>query len=81
VDVWLKSALGPLSLQIKEHETLLTRRVEGFRRVGDNLSSLQDRIRELDARKNVLRERHADLVNVRKVIANHEDTATAANAA
>jgi hypothetical protein len=81
VDVWLKSVLGPLSLQIKEHETLLTRRVEGFRRVTDNLSSLQDRIRELDARKNVLRERHADLVNVRKVIANHEETAAEVNAA
>jgi hypothetical protein len=81
VDAWLKSALGPLSLQIKEHESLLTRRVEGFRRVGDNLNSLQDRIRELDARKNVLRERHADLVNVRKVISNHDDTAAKVNAA
>ncbi len=81
VDVWLRSALGPLSLQIKEHEALLTRKVEGFRRMADNLNDLHGRIRELDAQKNVLRERHADLVGVRKVISNHENTAAEIHAA
>ncbi|MBL8542127.1 MAG: dynamin family protein [Betaproteobacteria bacterium] len=81
VDAWLKSALGPLSMQIKEHEALLTRRIEGFRRVADDLSSLHGRIRDLDARKNVLRERHADLVGVKKVISSHENASAAINAA
>jgi hypothetical protein len=81
VDTWLKSVLGPLSLQIKEHEALLTRRVEGFRKVAGNLNALQERMRDLDAQKNTLRERHADLVGVQRVIASHEDTATAVNAA
>jgi hypothetical protein len=81
VDAWLKSVLGPLSLQIKEHEALLTRRVEGFRKVGENINNLQGRIRDLDAQKNTLREKHADLVSVKRAITSHEDESPAIHAA
>jgi hypothetical protein len=81
VDTWLKSVLGPLSLQIKEHEALLTRRVAGFRKVAENLNTLQGRMRDLAAQKNALRESHADLMGVKRVIASHEDTTTAIHAA
>ena len=81
VDTWLKSVLGPLSLQIKEHEALLTRRVAGFRKVAEKLNTLQGRMRDLAAQKNALRESHADLMGVKRVIASHEDTTTAIHAA
>jgi hypothetical protein len=81
VDAWLKSVLGPLSLQIREHEALLARRVAGFRNVAENLNNVQGRMRDLDAQKNVLRERHADLVGVKRVITSHEDTVAAVHAA
>jgi hypothetical protein len=80
VDAWLKSVLGPLSLQIKEHESLLNRRVEGFRGVADNLNTLQSRMKNLHAQKIVLREKHSELLGVKQAIAGTEQTA-AANAA
>ncbi len=81
VDVWLKSALGPLSLQIKEHESLLTRRVEGFRKVADNLSTLQDRTKELQAQQVSLRKKHAELMAVKQVLTGQVDTMASAHAA
>jgi hypothetical protein len=47
-DAWLKSALMPLSLQIKEHEKVLAKRIENFKKIRDNVSSVEDRIKELD---------------------------------
>ncbi|MET0217852.1 MAG: dynamin family protein [Burkholderiales bacterium] len=81
VDVWLKSALGPLSLQIKEHESLLTRRVEGFRKVADNLSTLQERTKELQAQQVSLRKKHAELMAVKQVLTGQADTVASAHAA
>jgi len=81
VDAWLKSALGPLSLQIKEHEGLLGRRVEGFRKVTDNLGSLKDRMKELQAQQVSLRKKHAELMSVKQVLSGQDETVAAAHAA
>lgn len=81
VDAWLKSALGPLQLQIKEHENMLTRRVDGFRKVSDNLSSLQERMKELHAQQTMLRKQHAELMAVRQILIGADESAAAANAA
>ena len=81
VDAWLKSALGPLSLQIKEHEGLLGRRVEGFRKVTGNLSTLQDRMKELVAQQTSLRKKHAELMGVKQALTGHEEAVAAAHAA
>jgi hypothetical protein len=45
---WLKSALGPLNLQIKDHEQVLAKRLENFKKIRDNLSSAEERIQHLE---------------------------------
>jgi hypothetical protein len=77
VDGWLKSVLGPLSMQIKEHEAMLSRRVEGFRGVAENLNTLQGRAKDLQAQKIKLREKHAELVEVKRAIGRPEEAAAA----
>ena len=47
-ETWLKSALNPLNLQIKEHEKVLAKRIENFKKIRDNISSVEDRIKHLD---------------------------------
>jgi len=47
-DTWLKSALNPLNLQIKEHEKVLAKRIENFKKIRDNISSVEDRIKHLE---------------------------------
>jgi hypothetical protein len=47
-DIWIKSALNPLNLQIKEHEKVLAKRIENFKKIRDNISSVEDRIKQLE---------------------------------
>jgi hypothetical protein len=49
LDVWLKSALTPISTQLKEHQTLLERRVDNLKKLSGDLSSLQERLHQLVA--------------------------------
>jgi hypothetical protein len=46
-ETWLKSALNPLNLQIKEHEKVLAKRIENFKKIRDNISSVEDRMKHL----------------------------------
>jgi hypothetical protein len=48
VESWLKSALNPLNLQIKDHEQVLAKRLENFRKIRDNISSVEDRMKHLE---------------------------------
>jgi hypothetical protein len=47
VEAWIKSALNPLNLQIKEHEKVLAKRLENFKKIRDNIGSVEDRIKLL----------------------------------
>jgi hypothetical protein len=47
-ETWLKSALNPLNLQIKEHEKVLAKRIENFKKIRDNITSVEDRIKQLE---------------------------------
>jgi hypothetical protein len=47
-ETWIKSALNPLNLQIKEHEKVLAKRIENFKKIRDNISSVEDRIKQLE---------------------------------
>ncbi len=47
-ETWLKSALNPLNLQIKEHEKVLAKRIENFKKIRDNISSVEDRMKHLE---------------------------------
>ena len=46
-ETWLKSALNPLNLQIKEHEKVLAKRIDNFKKIRDNISSVEDRMKHL----------------------------------
>ncbi|MEA2079715.1 MAG: dynamin family protein, partial [Pseudomonadota bacterium] len=48
-DIWLKEVMTPLVRQIKEHKTIMERRLETLRRISDSRDTLEARIKELDA--------------------------------
>ncbi|HUO44016.1 MAG TPA: hypothetical protein VMT94_03770 [Burkholderiales bacterium] len=50
-DRWLRGALGPLNAQIMERQSLMLKRVENLRALKDNLSSVKERLRQLDQQR------------------------------
>lgn len=62
---WLKSALGPLTEQIKERELLLMKRVESLRNLRDNITSVEDRLKQLDVQRVSLKKQSDVLDQVR----------------
>jgi hypothetical protein len=48
-DIWLKEVMTPLVRQIKEHKTIMEKRLETLRRISDSRDTLEARIKELDA--------------------------------
>jgi uncharacterized coiled-coil protein SlyX len=48
---WLRGALGPLNGQIMERQNLMLKRVENLRNLKDNLTSVQERIKQLDQQR------------------------------
>ncbi len=82
LDQWLKAALSPISAQLKEHQTLLERRVENLRKLSGDLSSLQDRLNELDSRKMTLGRQVEELLRIKyKVLGTAERPRVRAKAA
>ncbi len=57
--VWSRNALVPISNHMTRHQGLLERRVDNFRRLSADLSSVQERVHQLEAQKLTL-SRHAD---------------------
>jgi hypothetical protein len=64
-DTWLKSALLPLSLQIKEHEKVLAKRIENFKKIRDNVSSVEDRIKQLEKLRIALEDQAKVLTSIK----------------
>ena len=64
VDAWLKSALNPLNLQIKEHEAVLSKRLENFKKIRDNIGSVEGRIKQLEAQRVVLEQQREVLARI-----------------
>jgi len=48
---WLRGALGPLNTQIMERQNLMLKRVENLRNLKDNLSSVKERLKQLDQQR------------------------------
>jgi predicted nuclease with TOPRIM domain len=65
LDGWLKSALTPISNQLKEHQTLLERRVENLKKLSGDLSSLQERLHQLETQKMALGKQAEDLMRIK----------------
>jgi hypothetical protein len=65
LDVWLKMALQPISTQLKEHQTLLERRVDNLKKLSGDLSSLQERLHQLEAQKMALGRQVEELLRIK----------------
>lgn len=66
---WLRGALGPLKAQIMERQTLMLKRVEGLRSLKDNLTSVQERLKELDQQRLSLKKQADQLDHLRSDLA------------
>jgi len=65
VDSWLKSALNPLNLQIKNHEQVLAKRLENFKKIRDNISSVEDRMKHLEKLRATLEQQSRVLARIK----------------
>ena len=65
LEVWLKNALTPISTQLKEHQGLLERRVDNLRKLSGDLSSLQERLHQLEGQKMTLGKQVEELLRVK----------------
>jgi predicted nuclease with TOPRIM domain len=65
LDIWLKNALTPISTQLKEHQTLLERRVDNLKKLSGDLSSLQERLHQLEGQKMALGKQVEELLRVK----------------
>ncbi len=66
---WLRGALGPLNGQIMERQTLMLKRVESLRNLKDNLTSVQERLKQLDLRRLSLKKQGEQLDQLRADLA------------
>ena len=67
-DSWLHRALAPLTMQLKEHEEMLDRRLESLRKITENVRTLETRTRELERLEAALRGHVAELEDVRQAL-------------
>ncbi|MFN0041086.1 MAG: dynamin family protein, partial [Burkholderiales bacterium] len=68
LESWLGSSLTPLSLQLKEHQKLLERRVENVRKIAGDVSTLQERVRQLEQQQLQLGKQVGELTGIRDVL-------------
>jgi hypothetical protein len=80
LDQWLKNALTPISNQLKEHQTLLERRVENLKKLSGDLSSLQERLHQLETQKMALGKQAEDLLRIKYKVLGTADRQRAAKA-
>jgi hypothetical protein len=64
----------PISTQLKEHQTLLERRVENLKKLSGDLSSLQERLHQLEAQKMALGKQVEELLRIKYKGARHGRT-------
>jgi hypothetical protein len=68
LDTWLKSAMGPLSMQLREHQKLLEERVDNLRKIKGDIGSLQERVRQLEVQQLNLGQQIEELSRIRDVL-------------
>jgi hypothetical protein len=71
---WLGSSLVPLSMQLKEHQKLLDRRVENIRKVTNGISSLKERCEILALQRKDFQQQLEELSRIRGVLRGDPDT-------
>jgi dynamin family protein len=68
LDSWIRSALLPLSMQLREHQKLLERRVENLRKIAGDINTLQGRVRQLEQQQLQLGKQVEELTQIRDVL-------------
>jgi DNA repair ATPase RecN len=58
----------PLSVQLKEHQKLLERRVENLRKVAGDINTLQERVRQLEQQKLQFGKQVEELMHIRDTL-------------
>ncbi|MGH8864318.1 MAG: dynamin family protein [Burkholderiales bacterium] len=81
LDSWIRSALLPLSMQLKEHQKLLERRVENLRKIAGDISTLQERVRQLEQQQLQFGKQVEELTQIRDVLAREPATPKVAKVA
>jgi hypothetical protein len=80
-DAWLRGALVPLSMQLRDHQALLERRVESIRKISGDISSLTDRARLLQTQRDELQKQVDELARIKAVLAGRAEPQVAAKVA
>ena len=81
LDGWLKGALNPLSMQLKEHQKLLEARVESLRKIAGDVNALQERVGYLQKQQHQLSKQVADLTRIRDTLSAEAPSSEESNAA
>jgi hypothetical protein len=68
LDTWVSSALMPLSMQLKEHQKLLERKLENLRKVAGDITTLQERVRQLEQQQLQFGKQVEELTQIRNVL-------------
>jgi truncated hemoglobin YjbI len=55
-DNWLKNIMSPMESQVREHQIQLRRRLESIKRIHQASDTLQDRVKELEETRKIVRE-------------------------
>jgi len=78
LDHWARNALQPIAKHLKEHQTSLEKRVEGLKKFSGDLSSLQERIRQIESQKMALGRQVNDLQHFKQQMLGQSVTEQAA---
>jgi len=62
---WLKEVMNPLSAQIKEHKSMMERRLQTLRKINESRDTLDGKITELEGEHGALEEQIATLEDIR----------------
>ncbi len=65
---WLKGVLTPISLQLRDYETLLNRRVENLHKIKDDVGSLEERAHQLEKLQASLKEQGRQLTKIKNTL-------------
>ena len=72
---WLKRALAPINLQLKEHESVLSRRVDNVKKLRDNIGSVEDRAKGLQQEQVKLQKQSTVLAQIKMSIKGPQENA------
>ena len=62
---WINSALSPLNMQIKSYEQVIAKRIENFKKIRDNVTSVEEHIKTLEKQQVVLMEQSRVLARIK----------------